>query len=207
MCQVVLWITATRSSWRILRTSPHVLHNQSSSSWLRSRRESGGSNDGSQTAVLTRYDGTTFTNFTRTHGLVGPSIQDMAPSPDGALWIAHGGDQTNSFGVSYFDGKTFKILTTKDGLPDAKIEKVFCEPSGVAWFFMQETGMCRYDPPAGVWRHWAPHAKSWRRIMSDRCCAMKQGCCGLRRREVSVASMASPGARWTPGMSCRRMTL
>jgi ligand-binding sensor domain-containing protein/signal transduction histidine kinase len=79
-------------------------------------------------SALCRFDGRTFTRFTRDTGLVGNVIRDILEDKAGNLWIA---TQTG-LGVRR-DGK-FSSFTTRDGLPDDSINCIQEDNEGVLWF-------------------------------------------------------------------------
>ena len=64
---------------------------------------------------LWKYDGKSFTQFTRAQGLPDDDIRCIAQDKKGNLWIGTG------LGVSRFDGKRFENLSTADGLDDNNV--------------------------------------------------------------------------------------
>lgn len=66
-------------------------------------------------AGLTRFDGSTWTTYTRNEGLGGNFIHALSMDYEGNLWAGTDG------GVSWFDGKQWHTLTTQDGLLDNNV--------------------------------------------------------------------------------------
>ena len=64
---------------------------------------------------LLKYDGKSFTLFTRAQGLPDDDIRCIAQDKKGNLWIGTG------LGVSRFDGKRFDNLSTTEGLDDNNV--------------------------------------------------------------------------------------
>ena len=84
-----------------------------------------------------RYDGKSFTTFTKEdglHGIVARIIEDKK----GNLWF--GGD-----GLSRYDGTSFTRFTTKDGLPNLGVWSILEDISGNIWVGTRETGLYLYD--------------------------------------------------------------
>jgi len=77
---------------------------------------------------LTKFDGSTWTTYTSSDGLIGDNVADIAVHPDGTLWIA-----TNA-GVSAFDGSSFTNYTTSDGLLGTNVMSVEIDFNGHIWF-------------------------------------------------------------------------
>ena len=66
-------------------------------------------------AGLSRFDGTTWTTFTRNEGLGGNFIHALSIDQEGNLWVGTDG------GLSWFDGTRWRTLTTQDGLMDNNV--------------------------------------------------------------------------------------
>jgi len=93
---------------------------------------------------VSRFDGATWTTFTRADGLPADVIYALAPAPDGAIWTGTEG------GLARFDG-IWKSYTTDDGLPDALVWSVGVDAQGVVWASTHGGGVARYDPQRDVW--------------------------------------------------------
>jgi ligand-binding sensor domain-containing protein len=66
-------------------------------------------------AGLSRFNGSTWQNYTKNDGLGGNFIHALAIDPEGTLWAGTDG------GVSWFDGVRWQTLTTQDGLMDNNV--------------------------------------------------------------------------------------
>ena len=84
-----------------------------------------------------RYDGTSFTNITRT--ISSPSFWDVLEDRKGNFWFA-----SKDSGVYYYNGKAFQHFTTKDGLASNRIVKIYEDKAGNIWF-STGGGASRYD--------------------------------------------------------------
>ncbi len=87
-----------------------------------------------------RYDGKTFTSFTKKDGLVG-GIAEIVEDTKGNLWF--GGDTGG--GLSRYDGTSFTRFTTEDGLIHNHIWSILEDKAGNLWIGTRETGLSRYD--------------------------------------------------------------
>jgi ligand-binding sensor domain-containing protein len=87
-----------------------------------------------------RYDGKSFTSFTKKDGLAG-GVTRIIEDKKGNLWF--GGDA--GAGLSRYDGKSFTRFTTKDGLLNNSIWSILEDKTGNLWVGTRETGLCLYD--------------------------------------------------------------
>lgn len=87
-----------------------------------------------------KYDGTTFTTFTKSDGLAG-GVTRMIEDKNGNLWF--GGDA--NAGLSRYDGKSFKHFTTQDGLINNSIWSILEDQAGNIWVGTRETGLSLFD--------------------------------------------------------------
>jgi len=87
-----------------------------------------------------RYDGTSFTSFTKSDGLVG-GVTRIIEDKKGNLWF--GGDA--GAGLSRYDGKSFTRFTTKEGLFNNSIWSILEDKTGNLWVGTRETGLYLYD--------------------------------------------------------------
>ena len=87
-----------------------------------------------------RYDGKSFTKFTKKDGLHG-GVTRIIEDKKGNLWF--GGDA--GAGLSRYDGKSFTHFTTKDGLINNSIWSLLEDRDGNIWVGTRETGLCLYD--------------------------------------------------------------
>lgn len=95
---------------------------------------------------ITKYDGTYFTNFSETDGLVSNNVWTIAADRRGMVWIG------TVNGVSRFDGKTFTAFLIPDGAPDpnagvtsAKMVPSIIEDSQGRMWFGNNGGVHVYD--------------------------------------------------------------
>jgi ligand-binding sensor domain-containing protein len=87
-----------------------------------------------------RYDGKSFTSFTKSDGLAG-GVTRIIEDKNGNLWF--GGDA--GAGLSRYDGKSFTRFTTKDGLLNNSIWSILEDKTGNLWVGTRETGLYLYD--------------------------------------------------------------
>ncbi len=87
-----------------------------------------------------RYDGKSFTSFTKKDGLVG-GVAKILEDKKGNLWF--GGD--TGAGLSLYDGTSFTRFTTEDGLIHNHIWSILEDKVGNLWIGTRETGLSRYD--------------------------------------------------------------
>ena len=85
-----------------------------------------------------RYDGKSFTSFSKEDGLPG-AVMRIIEDKKGNLWF--GGDG----GLSRYDGKSFTRFTTNDGLPDLGVWSILEDTNGNLWVGTRETGLYHYD--------------------------------------------------------------
>lgn len=87
-----------------------------------------------------RYDGKSFTSFTKSDGLAG-GVTRIIEDKKGNLWF--GGDA--GAGLSRYDGKSFTRFTTNDGLLNNSIWSILEDKTGKLWVGTRETGLYLYD--------------------------------------------------------------
>lgn len=87
-----------------------------------------------------RYDGKSFTSFTKKDGLNG-GVTRIIEDQNGNLWF--GGDA--GAGLSRYDGSSFTHFTTQDGLINNSIWSILEDRAGNIWIGTRETGLTRYD--------------------------------------------------------------
>lgn len=87
-----------------------------------------------------RYDGKSFTSFTKKDGLYG-GVTRIIEDKNGNLWF--GGDA--NAGLSRYDGKSFTRFTTRHGLIHNSIWSIIQDKAGNIWIGTRETGLSRYD--------------------------------------------------------------
>lgn len=85
-----------------------------------------------------RFDGSSFTSFTKNEGLSGNVITRMIEDSKGHLWF--GGD-----GLCSYDGTSFTCFTTKDGLLNTAIWSILEDKTGNIWIGTRNTDLSLYD--------------------------------------------------------------
>ena len=85
-----------------------------------------------------RYDGKSFTSFTKKDGLSGDMVTRIIEDKKGNLWFG-------GAGLSRYDGKSFTRFTTKDGLINNSIWSILEDKTGNLWVGTRETGLYLYD--------------------------------------------------------------
>jgi ligand-binding sensor domain-containing protein len=85
-----------------------------------------------------RYDGKSFTSFTKKDGLSGDMVTRIIEDNKGNLWFG-------GAGLSRYDGKSFTHFTTKDGLANLGVWSILEDTSGNLWVGTRETGLYLYD--------------------------------------------------------------
>ena len=88
-----------------------------------------------------RYDGRTFTSFTRHSGLAGNWVEAVLEDREGNIWFGTGE------GASRYDGRQFTSFTQQDGLPGRSVDALAQDRNGDLWFGTSE-GVSRYDGEA-----------------------------------------------------------
>jgi ligand-binding sensor domain-containing protein len=73
-----------------------------------------------------RYDGKSFTSFTKKDGLSGDMVTRIIEDKKGNLWFG-------GAGLSRYDGKSFTRFTTKDGLITQRVWSIWEDKTGNLW--------------------------------------------------------------------------
>lgn len=94
-----------------------------------------------------RYDGKSFTGFTKNDGLLTSTIVRIIEDKKGNLWFGCGRENG---GICRYDpdaagGKSFTCFTTKDGLVDNDIWSILEDKAGNLWIGTRKTGLSRYS--------------------------------------------------------------
>jgi ligand-binding sensor domain-containing protein len=79
-------------------------------------------------AGLSRFDGKTWTTFTKSDGLGGNFIHKLAVDSDGLIWAGTNG------GVSWYDGTRWRNFSKNDGLVDDNVFSIVFDAKGDRWF-------------------------------------------------------------------------
>jgi PAS domain S-box-containing protein len=87
---------------------------------------------------VSRFDGITFSNFTKKDGLADNHVLTIFEDTNSHLWF---GTYT---GVTRYDGRTFFRLNAGNGLSHTAVRAILEDPSGNLWFGT-EKGLWKYD--------------------------------------------------------------
>lgn len=99
----------------------------------------------------TKFDGKTFTHFTKEDGLCSNNVASITEDVDGNLWF---GCITSDFppiqegGVARYDGKIFTQFPDVKGLTGTDVYTVYALRSGHVWIGSVGLGAYRYTPPS-----------------------------------------------------------
>lgn len=113
-----------------------------SSSFIRSLLfdESGNLWMGTVGGGASRYNGSSFTNFTEKNGLSNNTVLCMIQDKKGRIWFG-----TEGGGVTCYDGKVMWRLTKEEGLSDNTILSLCEDKEGKIWMGTNGAGVCVYD--------------------------------------------------------------
>ena len=87
---------------------------------------------------VSRYDGSSFKNFTTEHGLANNLVWSIAEDKGGNIWFG-----TND-GISCYNGSSFISYTQADGLINNAVRSITEDKFGNLWF-CTEGGISRFD--------------------------------------------------------------
>lgn len=87
---------------------------------------------------LTKYDGTTFTSFTKEDGFTSSDVNSISQAPDGSIWFGTQG------ALFRYDGETFVNFTEEHGLNIKGYIPTLFDRKGHLWFSGLE-GLYHYD--------------------------------------------------------------
>ena len=89
-----------------------------------------------QQAGVSKFDGKTFTNFTKDDGLISNDISWICDDTKGHTWFG------STEGICFYNGFQFindSILSSKG------ISQLFCDNKGNMWFVFRQQGLAVYD--------------------------------------------------------------
>ena len=94
------------------------------------------------TGGVGRYDGKSYTTFTKKDGLADNHVWTIFEDRDGTIWFG-----TERGGVSRYDGKKWETFTTRDGLANNFATNIFQDSKGYIWigFGTERGGVSRHD--------------------------------------------------------------
>ena len=106
---------------------------------------------------VAKYNGKTFTHYTRKDGLSNNNIISVLQDKQGHFWFGSRNtrvpeeDNPNSFvdstdaGLTHFDGKVFTTFTDTEGLDGKLVGPIYEDKSGNVWIASMHHGVFRYD--------------------------------------------------------------
>ena len=89
---------------------------------------------------LSRYNGKSFTHYTKKEGLKNNIILSIIEDKSGNIWFG-----TRGGGVTKYDGKSFTNYTQKEGLNQNTVYSIFEDKYGNIWFGTFGGGVIKYD--------------------------------------------------------------
>jgi ligand-binding sensor domain-containing protein len=89
---------------------------------------------------ISRFDGSSWTTYSKADGLGGNFVFSQAVDHNGILWAGTDG------GVSWFDGTRWRTYTTRDGLIDNFVYSIGVDDEGNKWFGTR-VGISRFADP------------------------------------------------------------
>ncbi len=97
-----------------------------------------------------RYDGKSFTSFTKNDGLSSDIVTRITEDKNGNLWFGCLSEDENlgfgyGGGICRYDGKSFARFTTKDGLLNNDVWTILEDRTGYLWVGTRKTGLYRYN--------------------------------------------------------------
>ncbi len=101
-----------------------------------------------------KYDGHSFTHFTKKDGLVSNNVQEILEDKHGNIWFGSrvverdNPDATKRIGeggLSKFDGKTFTHFPEIEGLSKNEVYAIYEDRKGNIWIGANRLGLYRYD--------------------------------------------------------------
>ena len=101
-----------------------------------------------------KYDGKSFTHFTKKDGLASNNVQVIREDKDGNLWFGsrvaekdnpNKNEKIGDGGLTKFDGKTFTQFPTIKGLSQNDVYAICIDSKGNIWFGANNLGAYRYD--------------------------------------------------------------
>lgn len=104
-----------------------------------------------------RYDGHTFTHFTKKDGLASNNVQVIAEDRQGNIWFGSRvaendhpdpAKRTGDGGVSRYDGQTIVQFPGVEGLGKNETYAIHVDRAGNVWIGANKLGVYRYDPSA-----------------------------------------------------------
>jgi ligand-binding sensor domain-containing protein len=96
-----------------------------------------------------RFDGTTFTHYTKRDGLCSNNVSCIVEDKQGNIWLGCLSSDHPSYvpegGLTRFDGKSFTRFPETKGLSETDIYTIYATKSGDVWVGATGVGAYRYD--------------------------------------------------------------
>ena len=89
---------------------------------------------------LTKYDGNSYTHFTKEDGLPDNFTGGLYEDVNGNIWIS-----TMLGGISIYDGKRFRNLLEEGVIQGTEVSGVYEDKSGNIWFSVEHEGIYKFD--------------------------------------------------------------
>lgn len=87
-----------------------------------------------------KFDGQSFTQYTKKDGLTDDSVDNIMEDRNGNIWFG-----TRHGGVSRYDGQTFTNYTSKDSIGNNEVCVIYEDKKGAIWFSSEGYGVYRYN--------------------------------------------------------------
>lgn len=94
---------------------------------------------GTDGSGISKYNGTSFVNYSVKEGLSNGTVISMIEDRNGNIWMG------TLNGVTKFDGIFFTQFTEKEGLSNSKISSIMEDRKGNLWFGTEGAGVTKYD--------------------------------------------------------------
>ncbi|HRI20233.1 MAG TPA: two-component regulator propeller domain-containing protein [Panacibacter sp.] len=95
---------------------------------------------GSATHGALKYDGKSFSAYTRAAGLASDDVRNILQDKAGNIWFT-----SNTDGITKFDGENFIHFSDKEGLPSNSVAGIAEDRYGNLWFGTSTSGLCKYN--------------------------------------------------------------
>lgn len=95
-----------------------------------------------------KYDGKSFTHYTKKDGLSGNSVMGIAEDKNGNIWFVcreNIGSGENDGGATMFDGSTFHHFNSEKGLFKNDLNTIYSDKSGNIWIGATGVGVYKHD--------------------------------------------------------------
>ena len=111
------------------KTTPTIIEDRAGNLWF-----------GTNGNGVFKYNGETFTHYSKADGLAGDYIDQILEDSKGNLWFT-----TRFNGVCRFDGQNYTYFNIKNGLGSNEVCVIFEDRAGDIWFSSEGYGVYRYN--------------------------------------------------------------